>query len=98
LGAQSWTTRVGTGFDVHAFEPGSSVIICGIAIPFAQKLAGHSDADVGLHALTDALLGAAGKGDIGVYFPPSDAKWKGAPSDIFLKAAGDMIAAEGGRI
>ncbi len=98
LSAQSWTTRVGTGFDVHAFEPGSSVIICGIAIPFAQKLAGHSDADVGLHALTDALLGAAGKGDIGVYFPPSDPRWKGAPSDIFLKAAGDMIAAEGGRI
>jgi 2-C-methyl-D-erythritol 4-phosphate cytidylyltransferase/2-C-methyl-D-erythritol 2,4-cyclodiphosphate synthase len=59
---------------------------------------GHSDADVGLHAITDALLGAAGKGDIGVYFPPSDPKWRGAPSDIFLKAAGEMIAADGGRI
>ena len=94
----NWITRIGTGFDVHAFEPGTAAIICGIAIPHTHKLAGHSDADVGLHALTDALLGAAGKGDIGVYFPPSDPKWKGAPSDIFLKAAGDMIAADGGRI
>ena len=95
---RSWITRVGTGFDVHAFEAGDTAMICGIAIPHTHKLAGHSDADVGLHALTDALLGAAGKGDIGVYFPPSDAQWRGASSDIFLKAAGDMIAAEGGRI
>jgi 2-C-methyl-D-erythritol 4-phosphate cytidylyltransferase/2-C-methyl-D-erythritol 2,4-cyclodiphosphate synthase len=91
-------TRVGTGFDVHAFEDGDFAIICGIEIPHTHKLKGHSDADVGLHAITDALLGAAGKGDIGVYFPPSDAKWRGAPSDIFLKAAGDMILADGGRI
>lgn len=98
LSPRSWITRVGTGFDVHAFEDGNVAMICGIAVPHTHKLAGHSDADVGLHALTDALLGAAGKGDIGVYFPPSDAQWRGAPSDIFLKAAGDMIAAEGGRI
>jgi len=91
-------TRIGTGFDVHAFEDGDFAMICGIEIPHTHKLMGHSDADVGLHAITDALLGAAGKGDIGVYFPPSDAKWRGAASDIFLKAAGDMIAADGGRI
>ena len=91
-------TRVGNGFDVHAFEDGTFAMICGIEVPHTHKLKGHSDADVGLHAITDALLGAAGKGDIGVYFPPSDAKWRGAPSDIFLKAAGDMIAADGGRI
>jgi 2-C-methyl-D-erythritol 4-phosphate cytidylyltransferase/2-C-methyl-D-erythritol 2,4-cyclodiphosphate synthase len=91
-------TRVGTGFDVHAFEDGDFAMICGIAIAHTHKLKGHSDADVGLHAITDALLGAAGKGDIGVYFPPSDAKWRGASSDIFLKAAGEMIAADGGRI
>ena len=91
-------TRVGTGFDVHAFEDGSFAMICGIEIPHTHKLKGHSDADVGLHAITDALLGAAGKGDIGVYFPPSDAKWRGAPSDIFLKAAGEMIVTDGGRI
>jgi 2-C-methyl-D-erythritol 4-phosphate cytidylyltransferase/2-C-methyl-D-erythritol 2,4-cyclodiphosphate synthase len=91
-------TRIGTGFDVHAFEDGDFAMICGIEIPHTHKLKGHSDADVGLHAITDALLGAAGKGDIGVYFPPSDAKWRGAPSDIFLKAAGEMIAADGGRI
>ena len=97
-GLGAWATRVGTGFDVHAFEPGRAVMICGVEIPHPMKLAGHSDADVGLHALTDALLGAAGKGDIGVYFPPSDAKWKGAASEIFIKAAGDMIAADGGRI
>jgi len=98
IGQGGRITRVGTGFDVHAFEDGDFAMICGIEIPHTHKLKGHSDADVGLHAITDALLGAAGKGDIGVYFPPSDAKWRGAPSDIFLKAAGDMIAAGGGRI
>jgi 2-C-methyl-D-erythritol 4-phosphate cytidylyltransferase/2-C-methyl-D-erythritol 2,4-cyclodiphosphate synthase len=98
LGGGAWITRIGTGFDVHAFEAGDAVMICGVRVPHTHRLAGHSDADVGLHALTDALLGAAGKGDIGVYFPPSDAKWRGAASDIFLKAAGDMIAADGGRI
>ena len=98
LSTTNRTTRIGTGFDVHAFEAGSFAMICGIEVPHTHKLMGHSDADVGLHAITDALLGAAGKGDIGVYFPPSDAKWRGASSDIFLKAAGDMILADGGRI
>lgn len=90
--------RTGTGFDVHAFEPGDRVILCGVEIPHSAKLKGHSDADAGLHALTDAILGAIGEGDIGDHFPPSDAKWKGAPSDIFLKHAADLVAAKGGRI
>ena len=98
LNGMNRATRVGTGFDVHAFEDGDFAMICGIQIPHTHKLKGHSDADVGLHAITDALLGAAGKGDIGVYFPPSEAQWRGAPSDIFLKAAGDLIVADGGRI
>ena len=79
--------RVGSGFDVHEFEPGTHVTICGVEIPHAAKLKGHSDADVGWHALTDAILGALGLGDIGDHFPPSDAQWKGAPSHIFLAEA-----------
>ncbi len=71
--------RVGQGFDVHGFAPGDHVMICGIEIPHEHSLAGHSDADVGLHALTDALLGAIGAGDIGMHFPPSDPRWRGAP-------------------
>lgn len=76
--------RVGTGFDVHAFEPGNKINLCGVEIPFKKGLAGHSDADVALHALTDAILGALALGDIGVHFPDSDDKWKGAASVIFL--------------
>lgn len=79
--------RIGQGYDVHAFEPGDGVILCGIHIPHNSKLAGHSDADVGWHALTDAILGAIGSGDIGDHFPPSDPKWKGAESEVFLSAA-----------
>lgn len=79
--------RMGTGFDVHAFEPGDHVTLCGIDIPHDAKLAGHSDADVGWHALTDAILGAVGAGDIGDHFPPSDPQWKGAPSKVFLQHA-----------
>lgn len=90
--------RTGTGFDVHAFEPGDEVILCGVAIPHDARLAGHSDADVGLHALTDALLGAICAGDIGQHFPPSDPKWKGADSSVFLDRAGRLIAEAGGRI
>ncbi|MEQ8194867.1 MAG: bifunctional 2-C-methyl-D-erythritol 4-phosphate cytidylyltransferase/2-C-methyl-D-erythritol 2,4-cyclodiphosphate synthase [Rhodospirillales bacterium] len=90
--------RTGFGFDVHRFAPGDQVMLCGIAIPHDQGLAGHSDADVGLHALTDAILGAVGEGDIGVHFPPSDARWRGAPSDIFLAHARDLAAAKGGSI
>jgi 2-C-methyl-D-erythritol 4-phosphate cytidylyltransferase/2-C-methyl-D-erythritol 2,4-cyclodiphosphate synthase len=87
-----------TGFDVHAFEPGEAVILCGVAIPFEQRLAGHSDADVGLHALTDAILGTIGAGDIGQHFPPSDPRWKGADSAVFLAHTGKLLAEAGGRI
>jgi len=90
--------RTGTGIDVHAFGPGDHVTIGGIHIPHSQALTGHSDADVGLHALTDALLGALADGDIGSHFPPSDPQWKGAASDRFLKFACDRVAARGGRI
>ncbi|MEO1553553.1 MAG: bifunctional 2-C-methyl-D-erythritol 4-phosphate cytidylyltransferase/2-C-methyl-D-erythritol 2,4-cyclodiphosphate synthase [Pseudomonadota bacterium] len=76
--------RFGTGFDVHAFEPGDHVTLCGVRIPHDQRLAGHSDADVAWHALTDAILGAAALGDIGDHFPPSDPQWKGTDSAIFL--------------
>lgn len=88
--------RVGYGVDVHAFEDGSSVTLGGIAIPHNKRLKGHSDADVALHAITDAILGAMAKGDIGEHFPPNDDKWKGASSDIFLKhAAGFVNEADG---
>jgi len=90
--------RSGHGFDVHEFEDGNAVILCGVAIPHDKKLKGHSDADAGMHALTDAILGAIGEGDIGDHFPPSDAKWKGAPSRIFLEKARDLVARKGGAI
>jgi 2-C-methyl-D-erythritol 4-phosphate cytidylyltransferase/2-C-methyl-D-erythritol 2,4-cyclodiphosphate synthase len=92
------TIRVGSGYDVHAFGPGDAVILCGVAIPYHKALIGHSDADVGLHALTDALLGALALGDIGVHFPPSDERWRGAPSELFLKDAGAKLAARGAEI
>lgn len=79
--------RVGTGFDVHGFEPGDAVILCGVSIPHTKKLEGHSDADAGWHALTDAILGALALGDIGDHFPPSDPQWKGAASVKFLQHA-----------
>ncbi|MBA4757129.1 bifunctional 2-C-methyl-D-erythritol 4-phosphate cytidylyltransferase/2-C-methyl-D-erythritol 2,4-cyclodiphosphate synthase [Sphingosinicella sp.] len=91
-------TRVGQGFDVHRFGPGDHVWLCGVKLPHDHGLIGHSDADVGLHALTDALLGAAAMGDIGDHFPPSDPKWRGAPSDQFLVHARDLILARGGII
>ena len=84
--------RTGTGYDVHAFAPGDHVWLCGVKIPHTQALKGHSDADVGLHALTDALYGAIADGDIGAHFPPSDPQWKGAPSHIFLAHAGSRIS------
>lgn len=90
--------RVGTGFDVHAFADGDSVTLCGLTIPHTCGLAGHSDADVGLHALTDAILGALAAGDIGQHFPPSDPRWKGADSAQFLRHAADLVAARGGVI
>ncbi|WP_310620424.1 bifunctional 2-C-methyl-D-erythritol 4-phosphate cytidylyltransferase/2-C-methyl-D-erythritol 2,4-cyclodiphosphate synthase [Flexibacterium corallicola] len=90
--------RVGTGYDVHAFEDGDAVTLGGISIPHNQKLKGHSDADVALHALTDAIFGALADGDIGSHFPPSDPQWKGAASDQFLKYAVEKVYKTGGRI
>jgi len=91
-------SRTGTGFDVHRFGPGDHVVLCGVRIPHDRGLVGHSDADVGLHAITDALLGAIGAGDIGQHFPPTDPQWRGAASDAFLAHAAGLIAARGGRI
>lgn len=91
-------TRVGSGFDVHRFGTGDHVRLGGIDIPHDQSLAGHSDADVALHALTDALLGALGDGDIGSHFPPSDPEWQGADSARFLTHAHDILRGSGGRL
>ncbi len=90
--------RTGLGYDVHAFDTDSDLWLAGVKIPYNKGLKGHSDADVALHALTDAILGAIGAGDIGVHFPPSDAKWKGASSDIFLSHAATLVADKGGKI
>jgi 2-C-methyl-D-erythritol 4-phosphate cytidylyltransferase / 2-C-methyl-D-erythritol 2,4-cyclodiphosphate synthase len=90
--------RTGMGYDVHAFGPGDHVWLCGIKVPFGRGLVGHSDADVALHALTDALLGALGAGDIGSHFPDSDPQWKGASSDRFLGHAAGLVRAKGGAI
>jgi 2-C-methyl-D-erythritol 4-phosphate cytidylyltransferase/2-C-methyl-D-erythritol 2,4-cyclodiphosphate synthase len=94
--AQLGDVRVGTGVDVHAFGPGDHVTIGGVRIAHTQALTGHSDADVGLHALVDALLGALADGDIGSHFPPSDPQWKGASSDRFLTFAVDRVRQRGG--
>lgn len=90
--------RTATGFDVHKFEEGSFVTLCNVKVPHDMGLNGHSDADVALHALTDALLGAAGSGDIGLHFPPSDNKWKGADSAQFLQYAVSLVKGLGGKI
>jgi len=90
--------RTGQGFDVHRFTEGSHVWLCGVKIPHTHALEGHSDADVALHALTDALLGAIGAGDIGQHFPDTDQRWKGAPSHLFLTEAARLVRAERGRI
>jgi 2-C-methyl-D-erythritol 4-phosphate cytidylyltransferase / 2-C-methyl-D-erythritol 2,4-cyclodiphosphate synthase len=90
--------RVGSGFDVHAFTTGDGVTLCGIRIPHDRALEGHSDADVGLHALTDAILGALGAGDIGMHFPPSDPKWAKADSAQFLGHAAGFVLERGGMI
>ena len=91
-------TRVGSGFDVHRWGPGDAVWLCGVEIAHDQTLIGHSDADAGLHALTDAILGAMGDGDIGDHFPPTDPQWKGAASDRFLTHAVERLHARGGRL
>lgn len=90
--------RTGQGYDVHAFAEGDHVTLGGIDIPHERRLSGHSDADVGLHAITDAIFGALAEGDIGSHFPPSDPQWKGAASDIFLREAVSRVAARGGVI
>jgi 2-C-methyl-D-erythritol 4-phosphate cytidylyltransferase/2-C-methyl-D-erythritol 2,4-cyclodiphosphate synthase len=90
--------RTGTGFDIHAFGPGDHVMLGGVKIPHGKGLVGHSDADVLLHALTDAVLGALADADIGHHFPPSDAKWRGASSNRFLAHAVELARARGGRI
>jgi len=87
--------RLGNGYDVHAFTEGDHVTLCGVSVPHDRALLGHSDADVGLHAITDAIYGALADGDIGQHFPPSDPRWKGAESDIFLVHARDRATAQG---
>ncbi len=92
---RSMDIRLGNGFDVHAFGPGDHVWLCGVRVPHGAGLVGHSDADVGMHALTDAIYGALAEGDIGRHFPPSDPQWKGAASHIFLRHATERAAARG---
>lgn len=91
-------TRCGVGYDLHRLEEGRKLILGGIEIPFEKGLAGHSDADIVLHALTDALLGAAGQGDIGELFPPSDPQWKDCDSEVFLLHARELVETYGFRI
>jgi 2-C-methyl-D-erythritol 4-phosphate cytidylyltransferase/2-C-methyl-D-erythritol 2,4-cyclodiphosphate synthase len=97
-GARLPDVRTGNGYDVHQLEAGDGVTLCGVFIPHDQKLKGHSDADVALHALTDALLATCGAGDIGDHFPPSDPQWKGAASRIFIEHAAKLVRARGGTI
>jgi 2-C-methyl-D-erythritol 4-phosphate cytidylyltransferase/2-C-methyl-D-erythritol 2,4-cyclodiphosphate synthase len=98
LGAALGDIRTGTGYDVHAFGDGDHLMLCGVRVPFNRGFLAHSDGDVGLHAIVDAILGALADGDIGSHFPPSDPKWKGAASDQFLVYAVDLVKQCGGRI
>jgi 2-C-methyl-D-erythritol 4-phosphate cytidylyltransferase/2-C-methyl-D-erythritol 2,4-cyclodiphosphate synthase len=98
LSARLGDTRTGMGYDVHRFCDGDHVWLCGLKIAHSHGLEGHSDADAGLHALTDAILGAIGEGDIGVHFPPTDERWRGAPSWKFLDHAASLVHAKGGTI
>jgi 2-C-methyl-D-erythritol 4-phosphate cytidylyltransferase / 2-C-methyl-D-erythritol 2,4-cyclodiphosphate synthase len=90
--------RTASGYDVHKFTDGDHIMLCGLKIPHTHALEGHSDADVGLHAITDAILGCIGEGDIGQHFPPTDERWRGAPSWKFLDHAASLVAAKGGVI
>ncbi len=90
--------RTGNGYDVHRLEDGDGVTLCGVFIAHDRRLSGHSDADVALHALTDALLGTCGAGDIGDHFPPSDPQWRGAASELFLRHAVRLVGEAGGRV
>jgi 2-C-methyl-D-erythritol 4-phosphate cytidylyltransferase/2-C-methyl-D-erythritol 2,4-cyclodiphosphate synthase len=96
--SQMGETRTGIGFDVHRFTDGDHVWLCGVKVPHTHGLEGHSDADAGLHALTDAILGAIGAGDIGQHFPPSDPQWRGASSDRFLTHAAKLVGERGGAV
>jgi 2-C-methyl-D-erythritol 4-phosphate cytidylyltransferase/2-C-methyl-D-erythritol 2,4-cyclodiphosphate synthase len=98
LSARLGEARTGSGYDVHRFVPGDHIWLCGVKIPHDFALEGHSDADAGLHALTDAILGAIGEGDIGQHFPPQDERWRGAPSSKFLDHAAGLVRAKGGAI
>jgi 2-C-methyl-D-erythritol 4-phosphate cytidylyltransferase/2-C-methyl-D-erythritol 2,4-cyclodiphosphate synthase len=98
LGAMLGDIRTGTGYDVHALTDGDHLMLCGVRVPFNRGFLAHSDGDVGLHAIVDAILGALADGDIGSHFPPSDPKWKGAPSDQFLAYAVDLVKQRGGRV
>jgi 2-C-methyl-D-erythritol 4-phosphate cytidylyltransferase/2-C-methyl-D-erythritol 2,4-cyclodiphosphate synthase len=98
IAARAGDFRTGQGFDVHAFGPGDHIWLCGIQVPHDRGLVGHSDADVGLHALTDAILGALGAGDIGMHFPPGDPKWRNAPSHLFLSHAATLVRQARGAI
>lgn len=89
------TTRIGSGYDVHAFTQGRPLLLGGVTIPYEYGLAGHSDADVVIHALVDALLGATALGDIGIHFPSSDPRWKDQPSTVFLDYARDLLHQHG---
>ena len=95
LGGGGMDVRIGQGYDVHRFGPGDAVVLCGVRLPFDKGLDGHSDADVGMHALTDAIYGALAEGDIGRHFPPTDPQWKGAESHIFLRHAAARANARG---
>ena len=95
LDGGSMDVRLGNGFDVHRFGPGDHVMLCGVRVPHGRGLQGHSDADVGLHALADALYGAMAEGDIGRHFPPSDPQWKGAESHVFLRHAAGLARSRG---
>jgi 2-C-methyl-D-erythritol 4-phosphate cytidylyltransferase/2-C-methyl-D-erythritol 2,4-cyclodiphosphate synthase len=98
LGVALGDIRTGTGYDVHAFGDGDHVMLCGVRVPFRRGFLAHSDGDVGLHALVDAILGALADGDIGSHFPPTDPQWKGAASDKFLAYAMQRVAERGGRV
>jgi len=97
-GAASIEFRVGQGYDVHKFGPGNSVVLCGVEIPYERTLEGHSDADVALHSITDAVLGACGAGDIGDHFPPTDSLWRGVASEVFLSHAVELARRSGGEL
>ena len=94
-GSHMTDIRLGNGYDVHAFEPGNEVILCGVPVAHTAQLKGHSDADVAMHAITDALYGAIAEGDIGRHFPPSDPQWKDATSAVFLSHAAELVRARG---